>query len=207
MQPGSTDPALRTRRRLMQAGLAALGCAGLAPSAFATAATVAPTLLAAARAGLERAGERVSLRDVVGVADFRQPSRQPRLHLVDMASGRVDSLLVAHGRGSDPDHTGWLSAFSNLPGSEATSEGAYVTGDYYIGAHGRSMRLAGLDSTNNQAEPRGIVVHAAWYVAPDMVQAHGMLGRSEGCFAVSDADLPRVLDRLGPGRLLVAAKL
>jgi hypothetical protein len=34
-----------------------------------------------------------------------------------------------------------------------------------------------------------------------------MLGRSEGCLAVSDADLPGVLQRLGPGRLIVARKL
>jgi hypothetical protein len=31
-----------------------------------------------------------------------------------------------------------------------------------------------------------------------------MLGRSEGCFAVSDSDLPTMLERLGPGHLLVA---
>jgi len=80
-------------------------------------------------------------------------------------------------------------------------------GPYYVGAHGRSMRLVGLDSTNCNAEPRGIVVHAAWYVGPEMVQAHGMLGRSEGCFAVSPADLPTMLTRLGPGRLLVATRL
>jgi hypothetical protein len=202
------------RRRFLQASIASLGLAGLARPSLARAAIARallatgadPAIIAAARAGLERAGARVVHRDVVGVADFRQPSRQPRLHLVDMASGRVDSLLVAHGRGSDPAHTGWLDRFSNAPGSDATSEGAYVTGEYYVGAHGRSMRLIGLDPTNSNAEPRGIVVHAAWYVGPEMVQTHGMLGRSEGCFAVSASDLPTVLERLGPGRLLVAGK-
>jgi hypothetical protein len=158
----------------------------------------------AARSGLERAGARVAYRDVVAVADFREASRTPRLHLVDMTSGRIESLLVAHGRGSDPEHTGWLSRFSNDPGSEATSEGNYVTGDYYVGEHGRSMRLIGLDPTNSNAESRAIVVHAAWYVAPEIIQARGMLGRSEGCFAVSDSDLPTMLERLGPGHLLVA---
>jgi hypothetical protein len=126
---------------------------------------------------------------------------------VDIANGRVESLLVAHGRGSDPSHTGWVKAFSNAPGSAATSEGCYLTGDYYVGQHGRSMRLKGLDATNNNAESRGIVVHAAWYVGPDIVRQHGLLGRSEGCLAVSQADLPGVLQRLGPGRLIVARKL
>jgi hypothetical protein len=54
---------------------------------------------------------------------------------------------------------------------------------------------------------RGIVVHAAWYVSPQMVREHGVLGRSEGCFAVCETELAGVLDRLGPGRLLVATRL
>jgi hypothetical protein len=166
-----------------------------------------PAVVAAAKAGLERAGGQVAHRDLVGVADFAQPSRLPRFHLVDLAGGKVESVLVAHGRGSDPEHTGWLRSFSNRPGSAATSQGCYLTGGYYLGHHGRSMRLHGLEPTNDNAEDRAIVVHAAWYVGPDVVRAHGMLGRSEGCFAVSESDLPRVLDRLGPGRLLVATKL
>ena len=162
--------------------------------------------IAMAKAALQRAGSRVSHHDVVGVADFTQPSRTPRLYLVDLESGGIETLLVAHGRGSDPGRTGWLSRFSNAPGSDCTSEGAFVTASEYVGAHGRSLRLVGLDPSNSNAESRAIVVHAAWYVGPDVVRAQGMLGRSEGCFAVSEADLPRVLGRLAPGRLLVAAK-
>jgi hypothetical protein len=190
---------------LLQISIASLGLTALAPRAFAAAAE--SSVVAAAKAGLERVGARAAHTDIVGVADFAQPSRVPRLHLVDLSGGRVDSLLVAHGRGSDPEHTGWLHSFSNQPGSAATSQGDYITGDYYAGHHGRSMRLQGLDSSNNNAEERAIVVHAAWYVGPDVVREHGVLGRSEGCFAVSQSDLPKVLDRLGPGRLLVAARL
>jgi hypothetical protein len=195
------------RRRFLQASVASAGIAALAHPSLSKAMTADPAIVAAARSGLARVGSRILQRDVVGVADFSQASRAPRLHLVDMAGGRIQTLLVAHGRGSDPEHTGWLSRFSNAPGSDATSEGAYVTGDYYFGAHGRSMRLIGLDPTNDNAERRGIVVHAAWYVGPDMIRTRGMLGRSEGCFAVSEADLPTVLERLGPGRLLVAGKV
>jgi hypothetical protein len=68
------------------------------------------------------------------------------------------------------------------------------------------MRVQGLDSTNSNAESRAIVVHGAWYVSEKMIREHGMLGRSEGCFAVAEAHLPTVLDRLGPGRLLLAGK-
>lgn len=192
------------RRKFLQASIATLGAAALARPALAAASD--STIIAAAKAGLARNG-RVAHRDVVGVADFAQPSRTPRLHLVDLESGRVESLLVAHGRGSDPGHTGWLKSFSNAPGSAATSEGDYLTGDDYVGAHGRSMRLKGLDPTNSNAAARAIVVHGAWYVSREIVREHGVLGRSEGCFAVSADDLPKVLERLGPGRLIVAAKL
>jgi hypothetical protein len=204
VKPGAK--ASDTRRQILKASAASLAAAALARPALAAAPSQA-TVLAAARAGLARAGARVRARDVVGVADFTQPSRTKRLHLVDIANGRVESLLVAHGRGSDPGHTGWLRRFSNRPGSEATSEGDYLTGAYYTGQHGRSMRLQGLDPTNDNAMDRGIVVHAAWYVSPQMVREHGVLGRSEGCFAVCETELAGVLDRLGPGRLLVATRL
>jgi hypothetical protein len=200
-QPG---PA-RTRRHLLQASFAALTLSPLV--AGHALAGENDAVVAAARAGLARAGARVRFTDVVGVADFGKPSRLPRFHLVEPTTGRVQTLLVAHGRGSDPAHTGWLQNFSNTPGSEATSSGNYLTLDYYSGAHGRSMRLLGLDYSNCNAEERAIVVHSAWYAEPNMVAQHGRLGCSEGCFAVSAADLPVVLDRLAPGHLLVATKL
>lgn len=205
MSSGQRPSSASSRRRFLQAAIASVGLSAFAHTALAAGADSA--IVAAARAGLERAGGRVVHSDVVGVADFAQPSRIPRFHLVDLTGGRVESLLVAHGRGSDPGHTGWLRSFSNRPGSAATSQGDYVTGGYYAGHHGRSMRLLGLDATNNNAEERAIVVHSAWYVGPEVVREHGVLGRSEGCFAVSQSDLSKVLDRLGPGRLLVATKL
>lgn len=193
------------RRRLLKTSFAALGLAAVGAPALAAPGQAA--VVAAARAGLARVGGRVARRDIVGVADFSQPSCEPRFHLVDLAGGRVDSLLVAHGRGSDPAHSGWLRRFSNAPGSGATSEGDYLTGDYYQGQHGRSMRLHGLDRSNDNAFDRAIVVHAAGYVSPQIARQRGVLGRSEGCLAVSQADLGHVLQRLGPGRLIVAGKL
>ena len=145
-------------------------------------------------------------RDFIGVADFSLPSRAPRFHLVNLADGSVQSHLVAHGRGSDPSHTGWLERFSNEPRSNATSAGAYRTGSLYVGAHGHSMRLEGLDPTNSNALSRAIVVHGAWYVSKAMIGFSGMLGRSQGCFAVADSSLPEIMTRLGPGRLIYADK-
>ncbi|ASK87092.1 murein L,D-transpeptidase catalytic domain family protein [Sphingorhabdus sp. SMR4y] len=145
--------------------------------------------------------------DRIGIADYSLHSAKARFHIVDMASGNIQSFLVAHGKGSDPRHTGWLQEFSNIPGSEASSGGSYMTSESYVGKHGTSRRLKGLDPSNNMAEPRAIVIHGAWYAEPEMVETHGKLGRSQGCFAFSESDLPVIMERLGPGRLLYADKL
>ena len=165
-----------------------------------------PGLLRRALEALEQHKDSISYRDFIGVADFSLPSRAPRFHLVNLADGSVRSHLVAHGRGSDPAHTGWLERFSNEPRSNATSAGAYRTGSLYLGAHGRSMRLEGLDPTNSNALTRAIVVHGAWYVNEGMIGHSGMLGRSQGCFAVADSSLSEIVTRLGPGRLIYADK-
>ncbi len=123
-----------------------------------------------------------------------------------LADGSVQSHLVAHGRGSDPSRTGWLERFSNEHRSNATSAGAYRTGSFYAGAHGHSIRLDGLDPTNSNALPRAIVVHSAWYVSEEMLGFSGILGRSQGCFAVARSSLPEIMTRLGPGRLIYADK-
>jgi hypothetical protein len=167
---------------------------------------LAPSLLRRALDALERHRDGIAYRDFIGVADFSLPSRLPRFHLVKLADGSVRSHLVAHGRGSDPSRTGWLERFSNEPHSNATSAGAYRTGSLYVGAHGHSMRLEGLDPTNSNALSRAIVVHAAWYVNEDMVSQSGVLGRSQGCFAVADASLSEIMTTLGPGRLIYADK-
>ena len=167
---------------------------------------IAPSLLQRALDALERHQASISCRDFIGVADFSLPSRAPRFHLVNLADGSAKSHLVAHGRGSDPSHTGWLERFSNEPHSNATSAGAYRTGSLYVGAHGRSMRLEGLDPTNSNALSRAIVVHGAWYVNERVIGDFGMLGRSQGCFAVADSTLPEIMARLGPGRLIYAGK-
>jgi hypothetical protein len=136
--------------------------------------------------------------------DFSLPSRSPRFYLVVLADGSARAHLVAHGRGSDPAHTGWLERFSNEPRSNATSAGAYRTEGVYIGSHGHSLRLTGLDPSNSNAASRAIVVHGASYVNEGIIERWGMLGRSEGCFAVANASLGEILTRLGPGRLMYA---
>lgn len=166
-----------------------------------------PALLRQALTALGRLGDAIPHHDRIAIADFNAPSSQPRFHLFDLASGNTSALLVAHGSGSDPEHSGWLHRFSNEPHSYASSEGAFLASDYYVGKHGRSQRLIGLDPTNNNALERALVIHSAWYANPEMLQTHGQLGRSQGCFAVGEGDLAQVFERLGPGRLLYSAKV
>jgi L,D-transpeptidase catalytic domain len=169
-------------------------------------AKVAPGLLERALLALERHRDSITQRDFIGVADFSLHSRTPRFHLVNLTDGTVRSYLVAHGRGSDPAHTGWLERFSNEPRSNATSAGSYRTGDSYLGAHGHSLRLDGLDPTNSNAASRAIVVHGAWYVSEAMIGHSGVLGRSQGCFAVANSNVGEILSTLGSGRLIYADK-
>jgi hypothetical protein len=166
-----------------------------------------PRMVARARAAFDRHRSALTHVDVVGIADFTKPSSESRFYLLDTNSGRVTRHLVAHGRGSDPSHTGFLQRFSNQVNSEASSDGAYVIGDYYPGRYGRSMRVRGLDYSNSNAESRAIVVHSAWYAEPSVLAGNGRLGRSEGCFALPHTSLQEVLARLGPGHFLYADRL
>src|SRR3546814_4096269 len=99
-----------------------------------------------------------------------------------------ESFRVAHGSGSDPEHDGWLKWFSNEPGSNATSRGAYITWEWYTGRYGTSVRLGGLDADNSNTLERLIVMHAADYATPAHVARWGRLGRSNGCFAMAPDD-------------------
>ena len=164
-----------------------------------------PQLFARAKAALDQ--HQVYARDTIGIADFSKPSSEPRFHVVDLASGQVESHRVCHGRGSDPAHSGYLERFSNDFGSYATSNGAYTTTDYYDGKYGLSLRVRGLDWSNNNAEARAIVIHNAWYAEDDMIALHGQLGRSEGCFAMSRDSQYAVMRKLAGGRMIYAEKL
>jgi hypothetical protein len=156
---------------------------------------------------VERVRGQVWRADIVGVADFALPSWKPRFHFANLENGTVRSFLLAHGRGSDPGHSGWLQSFSNLPGSEATSRGAFLTCEWYKGKYGTSIRLVGLDPDNSMALDRAIVMHPAWYVDAAMIGKWGKLGRSEGCFAMGNEDFNEALWHLSGGRLLFADRI
>ena len=160
-----------------------------------------------AKRELDRAGDAIWRRDIVGICDYGVHSARERFYLIDMNREEVRSMHVSHGAGSDPEHDGWLNHYSNVEGSNATSKGAYVTWEWYQGKYGTSVRLGGLDPTNDAALRRYIVMHRAAYSEPAHLQRWGKMGRSNGCFAYGTADFREILMNLSGGRLLYADSL
>ena len=99
---------------------------------------------------------------------------------------------MAHGRNSGGLHA---KKFSNVPESYMSSLGFYLTGETYIGKHGQSLRLDGLEEgINDNARLRAIVMHAAEYAEGSFVKHHGRLGRSLGCPALPDDNFKEIVD-------------
>ena len=198
-------------RRGLLAGAAAAVVAAVAPArVFAQPYSIPEQhrrILGVAREQVARAGSVLWRTDMVGVADFALPSAMPRFHFANLEKGEVRSFLVAHGRGSDPEHDGFLKSFSNEVGSLATSRGAFITYEWYKGKYGTSIRLGGIDPENSNTLDRAIVMHSAWYANPAMLEKWGKLGRSDGCFAMAEADFNEALWHLSGGRLLYADRL
>ena len=162
-------------------------------------------LMHAALDALKRHGDRVERQDRLYIVDFQAHSSKPRLFRLDLVTGKATAFRTAHGRGSDPAHTGYAERFSNVPDSNASSVGAYLTvGQAWGAKHGPNVLLDGLDPTNSEVRDRAIIVHAADYCEPAYLNANGKLGRSFGCFAVSQNDLNALRPDMDAGRLLFA---
>ncbi|MCX5792755.1 MAG: murein L,D-transpeptidase catalytic domain family protein [Elusimicrobia bacterium] len=144
--------------------------------------------------------DQIKNKRYIGIVDFSAHSSKERFFILDMQSGGVHALHVAHGLGSDPDADGYATRFSNVPDSKASSLGFYLTGALYVGSHGKSMRLHGLSSTNSNALSRAVVVHESAYVK----EARMRQGRSFGCLAVSTTEIRKVLNSLNGGALIYA---
>ncbi len=166
---------------------------------------VRPELMSRAMAALDIHHERLPLRDRMYLVDFQKFSGDTRLFEVDLIGGRVTALRTSHGRGSDPEHSGFARRFSNEPDSHMSSVGAYATaGPSWGPQQGPNVLLDGLEYTNNLARDRAIIVHGADYAEPTFLEREGKLGRSYGCFSTAHADLPMLRERMGQGRLLFA---
>ncbi|HZF66287.1 MAG TPA: murein L,D-transpeptidase catalytic domain family protein [Chitinophagaceae bacterium] len=134
------------------------------------------------------------------IVDLGQSSRRKRLYLLDMEHHQVVvHTFVSHGKNSGVDKA---ERFSNIPESEQSSLGFYVTKNTYFGKHGLSLKLAGLEAGfNDRAESRAIVVHGAEYVNAARVNS-GYMGRSQGCPAVPVEESTKIIKMIKDGTAL-----
>jgi hypothetical protein len=135
------------------------------------------------------------------ICDFSQSSSKKRLYIIDMTSNEmIINTYVAHGKNSGGE---FATRFSNIPESLQSSLGFYVTGSTYIGEHGLSLRLNGLEpGINDRALQRSIVIHGAAYVDESRAQKGIFMGRSFGCPAVPQIESAKIITAIKNGTCL-----
>ena len=170
-----------------------------------TAAGVAPEVAALAARAYDAARDQgLTDSDIFSVIDFSLPSTERRLWIVDVATGAlVMHDRVAHGSGSNSaSNAAMASTFSNTPGSNQSSLGLARFAETYQGSHGYSLRIDGLEDSNDNMRSRAIVMHGAAYAEDQFVDDNGYLGRSNGCPAVAQSRSAATIDVVKEGTLL-----
>jgi L,D-transpeptidase catalytic domain len=192
--PWSTSSAARSTSRAQLAEHLARQSRGLSQQ---VAALAIDASACAARAGLSPRSR------YLAIIDFSHPSTKQRFWLFDVVSEQLlEQDHVAHGRNSGELYA---TAFSNLPGSLQSSIGLFYTDEPYVGQHGESLRLRGLEpGFNDQAYDRAIVIHGADYVSNEFISRHNRLGRSFGCPALPLRTVPRTIQTLQNGAYVFA---
>lgn len=135
------------------------------------------------------------------ICDFSQSSKKKRLYIIDVDNSKlVTNTYVAHGKNSGAE---FANSFSNKPESLQSSLGFYITDNTYIGKHGLSLRINGVDpGFNDKALMRTIVIHGADYVNESRVQQGGYMGRSWGCPAVPKKEATDIITTIKNGTCL-----
>ena len=135
------------------------------------------------------------------ICDFSQSSKRKRLYIIDIASQKlVINTWVAHGKNSGEEYA---NQFSNRPESLQSSLGFYVTANTYIGEHGLSLRINGVDpGFNDKALERSIVIHGAGYVNGERAKSGMYMGRSWGCPAVPQQEVTNIITTIKNGTCL-----
>jgi hypothetical protein len=132
-------------------------------------------------------------KEILTIIDYNLSSNVNRLWIIDLKNNSILlQSLVAHGRNSGEEYA---NNFSNTPESYKSSLGFFVTGETYVGKHGYSLRLDGVEKkVNSNARDRAIVVHGADYVSEKFINQNGRLGRSLGCFALPQELKKEIID-------------
>ena len=138
--------------------------------------------------------------DYLTIIDMSVSANTERFFLINMETQQLEhKSLVAHGRNSGLEYA---MKFSNKMSSHQTSLGFYKTAETYIGKHGFSLRLDGLEFSNNQARKRAIVIHEADYASSAFIKKNGRLGRSYGCPSIPKKDYNTIINKIRKGSCL-----
>lgn len=122
-------------------------------------------------------------KEILTLVDFTLSSNVKRLWVIDLSTNTIlYNSLVAHGRNTGEEYA---KTFSNSAESYKSSLGFYATGEVYVGKHGKSLKLDGLEpGVNSNARNRAVVMHGADYVSESFIKNNHRLGRSLGCPAI-----------------------
>lgn len=105
-------------------------------------------------------------QDIAVFINFKIHSGKYRYFVYDLKNNKiVQKAIVSHGSGSVIPNSEKLR-FSNTENSYQSSLGKYEIRESYNGQFGKAYRLTGLDSTNNNAGQRAIVLHY-YHCVPD----------------------------------------
>lgn len=146
------------------------------------------------------------IKGIIAVVNYRQPSNEKRLYVIDVATKQIlYSHYVAHGTASTcQNDISRACQFSNVVGSRKSSLGAMKTGNIYYGKYGKSLKLIGLDESNNLVFKRFIVMHPSAYVTAEYIRKNGYAGRSWGCLAISPDESDQLIEQLKNGVFIYA---
>jgi len=119
-------------------------------------------------------------QEYVFFADLRKPSNEYRFFVFNMTENKIINRgLCCNGK----ENANGEIIFSNAPGSNCSSKGAYKVGTPYFGKFGKAFKLYGLDSSNSNAFVRNVVLHSYKYMPRNPVLIK--IFNSEGCPTVS----------------------
>ncbi len=139
-------------------------------------------------------------RDYLTIIDFTSSSKDKRFFLVNLKDKKVEyESVVAHGKNSGLE---FAKSFSNKVNSHQSSIGFYKTAETYLGKHGLSLRLDGLEFTNSNARKRAIVIHSADYASTNFIKNNGRLGRSFGCPSLPKTNYKEIIQKIKNGSAL-----
>ena len=150
------------------------------------------------QAGLSKEAFDYAWKGYQYLLDKKKINRQKRLYIIDIANNKlVTHTYVAHGKNSGGEYA---TQFSNKPESLQSSLGFYITSQTYIGEHGLSLRINGVDpGYNDKALERSIVIHGAAYVDGARAKAGMYMGRSWGCPAVPQKESASIITTIKNG--------